>query len=222
MEIHSESKTHRAWYWAKVALFHVILASTLYYFLFDELTTKVFIGGMLDRPFSAEKTIAGIGALAIVWWNLQPKITGREDHGPYAFLKRHSGLVYLLFLFPFVYVLIFFPSYKVPLLHANKNFDAVNTILADSGYCGENKSPVPHSDCAKEINNMIDSESIAGGFEKTVYAVNDPTVQNQIKQAYATAFLTMPRVKHLIVYFDPNPPSRAQSKAKDAFIEMRK
>ncbi len=222
MEIQSESKTHSARYWAKVALFHIILALALYYFLFDELTTTAFIGRILDRPFSAEKTIAGMGALAIVWWNLRPKIAGREDQGPSALLKRHPGLVYLLFLFPFVYILVFFPSDKVPLIRGGNNFDAVKTVLVENGYCGENSGHGSGPACDRTILSMIYGDSITGGFETTVYGISDPKSVDQIKQAYASAFLKMPRVKHLIVYFDPNPQSQAQSKAKDAFLEMRK
>jgi hypothetical protein len=229
MEMKSESKTRGGLYWGKFALLHIILALIIYYFIFGALTVSLVIEGIraalsLDRPFSGEKIIAGMGALAIVWWRVRSKITGCGEHKVSVISKRRKlASLLLIFLVPAFFVFIFFVPDRGAILHPEIE-RAMEKVVVENGYCGKSRVYVQswRTSCTKAARAMIGGDLIAGGRELTVYGVSDPNVLDRIKQAYVTAFLKTPELKHVIVYFDPNPPSQAQSESKDSFIEMRR
>jgi hypothetical protein len=233
VESKPESNT---WKWGTFSLFTIILALIVFYLIYVALTASLFIGDIraelgLDRPFSGEKLIAGIGALAIVWWRVRSIMTGCGERKVSAISKRRKLVSLLLIvLIPTLFIFIFFVADRGAIWHQTIG-RAMEKVLVQNGYCGDKTVDVPswnspsdawRSPCTTTARAMVESHFIPGGEEFTVYGVMEPNILDQIKQAYVTKFLTTPELKHVIVYFDPHPWSQAQSQSKDAFLEMRR
>jgi len=212
-----------------VNLFTFIFLSAVLVGVVYFLTVVTFTSFNFFPRLQGYQAIAGICALAAGAWMVWIRKTEHENNKLYSFLTNW-WIIFAYFPIYYVYactvVIIssaLFPHDNgAPTKASVEAFHAVEKILVENGYCKNKKTYDLTIQAVQCVGGpgAVGGRMIYGGFEDTIWGVSDPKVQEQIEQVHLDIYSKNPDIKHLIIYFDPNPVTQKQRESDDSYIEM--
>jgi hypothetical protein len=207
------------------ALFKFVFLTACFVFIVYFFASVILYDLDFPSRLRGPQIVAGICALAAGGWMIWARRTGRGNNKLYSLLTSWGALpAYLLFYFVCGSLLaaLLEPGMGAPTKSSHEAFSATEKILIESGYCKNKQIDDPQHPYCAGGPGAAGTSNIPGGFEGYVWGVSDPDVQKRIEQVYLDMFHKDPKIKHIIIYFDPNPVTQKQSKSDDTFIEMRR
>ena len=201
------------------AFLDVALIAAVYYFIL----TALLVVDLAPR-LQGREAIAGMCALAIGLWMIWFKKTGHGGNKLYSLLTTKWWFLPVFYFSSYMFICILSvlfqygkvgrtPSYYEP-------FYAAEKILIEAGYCTNKQVNDQKNPFCEGERGGIGGTMVPGGIQDTVFGVSDPKVQQQIGQVYIDKFFKTPDMKHMIVYFDPDPASHEAGRSGDTSIEM--